>query len=91
MDKEIKRSIILPTLYEFYYKDIKRFSFSRFKTFQTCPRKHNYIYVEQIETEEYKVNDISMNEKRIYAPNIVAVVDAVARYERSVFRMQRGI
>lgn len=33
-------------------KDIKRFSFSRFKTFQTCPRKHNYIYVEQIETEE---------------------------------------
>lgn len=33
-------------------KDIKRFSFSRFKTFQTCPRKHNYTYVEQIETEE---------------------------------------
>ena len=33
-------------------KDIKRFSFSRFKTFQTCPRKHHYTYVEQIETEE---------------------------------------
>lgn len=33
-------------------KDIKRFSFSRFKTFQTCPRKHYYTYVEQIETEE---------------------------------------
>lgn len=33
-------------------KDIKRFSFSRFKTFQTCPRKHHYTYVEQVETEE---------------------------------------
>ena len=33
-------------------KDIKRFSFSRLKTFQTCPRKHHYTYVEQIETEE---------------------------------------
>lgn len=33
-------------------KDIKRFSFSRFKTFQTCPRKHYYTYVEQVETEE---------------------------------------
>jgi ATP-dependent helicase/DNAse subunit B len=33
-------------------KDIKRFSFSRFKTFQTCPRKHYYTYIEQIETEE---------------------------------------
>lgn len=33
-------------------KDIKRFSFSRLKTFQTCPRKHYYNYVEQIETEE---------------------------------------
>lgn len=33
-------------------KDIKRFSFSRFKTFQTCPRKHFYNYIEQIETEE---------------------------------------
>lgn len=33
-------------------KDIKRFSFSRFKTFQTCPRKHHYTYVEQIETED---------------------------------------
>jgi hypothetical protein len=33
-------------------KDIKRFSFSRFKTFQGCGRKHYYQYVEQIETEE---------------------------------------
>ena len=33
-------------------KDIKRFSFSRFKTFQNCSRKHYYQYVEQIETEE---------------------------------------
>ena len=33
-------------------KDINRYSFSRFKTFQTCPRKHNYNYIEQIETEE---------------------------------------
>lgn len=33
-------------------KDIKRFSFSRFKTFQTCPRKHHYTYVEQINTTE---------------------------------------
>lgn len=33
-------------------KDIKRYSFSRLKTFQTCPRKHHYTYIEQIETEE---------------------------------------
>lgn len=33
-------------------KDIKRFSFSRFKTFQNCGRKHYYQYVEQIEVEE---------------------------------------
>ena len=33
-------------------KDIHRYSFSRFKTFHTCPRKHFYQYVEQIETEE---------------------------------------
>lgn len=33
-------------------KDIHRFSFSRFKTFHTCPRKHNYQYIEQIVTEE---------------------------------------
>jgi hypothetical protein len=33
-------------------KDINRFSFSRFKTFHTCPRKHHYQYVEQIETPE---------------------------------------
>lgn len=33
-------------------KDIHRYSFSRFKTFHTCPRKHHYQYVEQIETEE---------------------------------------
>lgn len=33
-------------------KDIKRFSFSRFKTFQNCSRKHYYQYVEQIEVEE---------------------------------------
>lgn len=33
-------------------KDEKRFSFSRFKTFHTCPKKHYYTYLEQIETEE---------------------------------------
>lgn len=33
-------------------KDIKRYSFSRLKTFQICPRKHHYTYIEQIETEE---------------------------------------
>jgi hypothetical protein len=33
-------------------KDIKRFSFSRLSTFQKCPKKHHYAYVEQIETEE---------------------------------------
>lgn len=32
-------------------KDIKRYSYSRFKTFQTCPRKHYYMYVEQIESD----------------------------------------
>ena len=29
-------------------KDIHRYSFSRFKTFHICPRKHYYEYVEQI-------------------------------------------
>lgn len=29
-------------------KDIHRFSFSRLDTFKTCPRKHYYIYVEQL-------------------------------------------
>ena len=33
-------------------KDIKRFSFSRFKTYHTCPRKHYYTYVEQVEEPE---------------------------------------
>jgi CRISPR/Cas system-associated exonuclease Cas4 (RecB family) len=33
-------------------KDIKRFSFSRFKTYQNCSQKHYYEYVEQIETAE---------------------------------------
>lgn len=33
-------------------KDIHRYSFSRLKTYHTCPRKHAYQYVEQIETEE---------------------------------------
>lgn len=36
-------------------KDIHRYSFSRFKTFHTCPRKHQYQYVEQLETEESAV------------------------------------
>lgn len=36
-------------------KDINRYSFSRFKTFHTCPRKHSYQYVEQLETEESAV------------------------------------
>lgn len=38
-----------------HQKDINRFSFSRFKTFHTCPRKHHYQYVEQLETEESAV------------------------------------
>ena len=33
-------------------KDINRFSFSRFKTFHQCPRKHYYQYIEQVETPE---------------------------------------
>lgn len=33
-------------------KDINRYSFSRFKTFHTCPRKHYYQYVEQIDAGE---------------------------------------
>lgn len=36
-------------------KDIHRYSFSRFKTYHTCPRKHHYQYVEQITTEESPV------------------------------------
>ena len=36
-------------------KDIHRYSFSRFKTFHTCPRKHQYQYVEQLESEESAV------------------------------------
>lgn len=35
-----------------HQKDIHRYSFSRFKTFHTCPRKHQYQYVEQLESEE---------------------------------------
>ncbi len=38
-----------------HVKDIHRFSFSRFKTFHTCPRKHHYQYVEQLESEESAV------------------------------------
>ena len=38
-----------------HQKDINRYSFSRFKTFHTCPRKHQYQYVEQLETEESAV------------------------------------
>lgn len=34
------------------HKDINRYSFSRFKTFHTCPRKHYYQYVEQIDAGE---------------------------------------
>lgn len=33
-------------------KDIKRFSFSRFRTFHVCPLQHYYQYVEQVETPE---------------------------------------
>lgn len=33
-------------------KDIKRFSFSRFRTFHTCPLQHYYQYVEQVDTPE---------------------------------------
>jgi len=29
-------------------KDIHRYSFSRLDTFKTCPRKHHYLYVEQL-------------------------------------------
>lgn len=35
-----------------HIKDPKRFSFSRFKTYHTCPRKHYYQYEEGIVTEE---------------------------------------
>ena len=38
-----------------HQKDIHRYSFSRFKTFHTCPRKHQYQYVEQLESEESTV------------------------------------
>lgn len=30
-------------------KDVNRFSYSRLSTYQQCPRKHSYMYVEQIE------------------------------------------
>ena len=33
-------------------KDIHRYSYSRLSTFKQCPRKHHYIYVEQIEQPE---------------------------------------
>ena len=29
-------------------KDIQRYSYSRLETFRTCPRKHHYIYVENL-------------------------------------------
>lgn len=32
-------------------KDHNRFSYSRFKTMQLCPRKHYYAYIEQIKTK----------------------------------------
>lgn len=35
-------------------KDINRYSFSRFKTYHICPKKHDYVYVEQLESEESK-------------------------------------
>jgi len=38
-----------------HHKDIKRFSFSRFRAFHTCPRQHYYQYVEQIETPDSPV------------------------------------
>lgn len=38
-----------------HQKDIHRYSFSRFKTFHTCPRKHAYQYIEQLEAEESPV------------------------------------
>lgn len=33
-------------------KDIYRYSYSRLETFKTCPRKHHYLYVEQIPEPE---------------------------------------
>jgi hypothetical protein len=33
-------------------KDINRYSFSRFKTFHQCPRRHYYQYIEQIPTAD---------------------------------------
>lgn len=36
-------------------KDIHRFSYSRLSTFKTCPRKHYYTYIEQIETPEENI------------------------------------
>ena len=40
---------------EEHTKDIHRYSFSRLETFKTCPRKHHYLYVEQLPepTNEY--------------------------------------
>lgn len=38
-----------------HQKDIHRYSFSRFKTFHICPRKHHYQYIEQLDTEESPV------------------------------------
>jgi CRISPR/Cas system-associated exonuclease Cas4 (RecB family) len=35
-------------------KDTNRYSYSRFKSFHNCPRKHYYQYVELIETPESK-------------------------------------
>jgi CRISPR/Cas system-associated exonuclease Cas4 (RecB family) len=42
---------MIPEKYR-HVKDIKRFSFSRFRTFHTCPRKHHYTYVEQVEAPD---------------------------------------
>lgn len=36
-------------------KDINRYSYSRLSTFKQCPRKHHYIYVEQIEQPEVNI------------------------------------
>lgn len=33
-------------------KDIKRYSYSRISTYKQCPRKHYYLYVEQIQAKQ---------------------------------------
>lgn len=44
-------------------KDIHRYSYSRLETFKTCPRKHHYLYVEQIPEPE---NEYALSGKYLH-------------------------